>query len=189
MKSDLMCPVCHSEVKIENHILAGSTAAKKNVHALSNFTIVLDNLRSVLNVGSIFRTADAIGVHMIYCCGITPTPDHPKLAKTSLGAEWSIAWKHSLNALNVVQDLKKSGYQILSLEESQDSISIFEFQTKKVKMPMAVVVGNEVTGVDPGILALSDLVLDIPMTGYKRSLNVAVAFGIAVYQLNYSCLC
>jgi tRNA G18 (ribose-2'-O)-methylase SpoU len=123
-----------------------------------------------------------VGVKIIYLCGVTPTPDHPKLSKASLGAEWSVAWQYSSNVVSTVNNLKDSGKRIYCLEETATSKSIFELNTDMNPQPNVLIVGNEITGIDPAILEMCDQVVDIPMLGYKRSLNVAVAFGIAIYQ-------
>jgi tRNA G18 (ribose-2'-O)-methylase SpoU len=130
-----------------------------------------------------FRTSDGAGVKKLYVCGITPTPEHPKMVKTGLGAEWSVPWSYHTNALAVVKELKEKGYVVYALESTETSISLFDLALRDSNQPLALVVGNEVTGVDPDILALCDKVVHIPMLGYKHSLNVSIAFGIAVYHL------
>ncbi len=147
--------------------------------------VLLDSLRSTLNVGSIFRTADGAGASHIHCCGTTPTPDHPKIAKTSLGAEDFLPWTYVPNALDLVLSKKSAGYAILSIEATQNSADIFTHRQPNVDSPILLVMGNEISGVDPEILQLSDHILHIPMAGKKDSLNVAVAFGIAIYTLTH----
>lgn len=183
-KEDMVCPACGSAVKIVKRAYSVPMSTRKLFKTHPNLTVVLDNIRSALNVGSIFRTADAVGVDRLYLCGITPTPDHPRLAKTSLGAEWSIPWHYSPNAVATINDLKKLGKTIFCLEETLNSRSIFESASFCYSPSIALVVGNEITGIDPGILEICDQIVDIPMRGYKRSMNVAVAFGIAVYQFS-----
>jgi tRNA G18 (ribose-2'-O)-methylase SpoU len=151
--------------------------------AAPKLEIVLDNIRSTFNVGAMFRTSDGAGVKKLYVCGITPTPEHPKMVKTGLGAEWSVPWSYHTNALAVVKELKEKGYVVYALESTETSISLFDLALRDSNQPLALVVGNEVTGVDPDILALCDKVVHIPMLGYKHSLNVSIAFGIAVYHL------
>jgi tRNA G18 (ribose-2'-O)-methylase SpoU len=148
-----------------------------------NFEVVLDNLRSTLNVGSIFRTSDGAGISHIYCCGTTPTPKHPKIEKTGLGAEDFVGWSYCLNALDLIKTKKQDGYTILSLESTGSSISMESYKIPTATKNLLLIVGNEVSGIDPEILSLSDVTLSIPMYGKKTSLNVAVAFGIAVYAL------
>jgi 23S rRNA (guanosine2251-2'-O)-methyltransferase len=143
---------------------------------------LLDNVRSVFNAGSIFRSADGAGIHHIYLAGMTPTPDHPKFAKTSLGAEQRIPWSRSLNAVDLAVRLHREGMRLWALEDTADAVPLFTCRLTGPE-PVVLIVGNEVAGVDPDLLALSDRVLSIPMWGIKHSLNVAIAFGIAVYWL------
>jgi tRNA G18 (ribose-2'-O)-methylase SpoU len=155
----------------------------KQAHQPLPLEVLLDNLRSVYNVGSIFRTADGAGVRQIHLCGISPTPKHRKLAKTALGAAEAVPWTVQLNGLQKAVALKEQGYQLWALEESPHAESLFDVTIQADDPPIALILGNEVIGVDPGILAQCDKVLYIPMVGQKESLNVAVAFGIAVYYL------
>lgn len=141
---------------------------------------VLHNIRSALNVGSMFRTADAAGVGKIYVCGYSPTPDHDKVAKTALGAERSVPWEYHRQTGRLLGRLRKEGYRIVALEQTKRSENVFTFRSR---FPVALVVGNEVRGVSASILAQADAAVEIPMRGTKESLNVAVAFGIAAYQL------
>lgn len=149
---------------------------------------MLHNIRSLHNVGSIFRTADASGVKKIYLCGITPAPvdilgkPEPKLAKVSLGAEKSVPWEKQKNIFRIIESLKKDGYKILALEQSEKSVRYDSAGLKKYKK-IALVAGNEVRGLPPSILKKCDRIIEIPMRGKKESLNVSVAFGIAVFAL------
>lgn len=142
--------------------------------------LILDNIRSRENVGSIFRTADAVGIKHIYLCGITPTPPHEKIAKTSLGAENYIPWSYIRDTWRIVTRLKKEGISVIGLELTRDSVSAFNL---KPKFPAAIVLGNEVKGLSPAILKKCDKKISIPMYGKKESLNVSVAAGIAVYAM------
>jgi tRNA G18 (ribose-2'-O)-methylase SpoU len=146
---------------------------------------LLDNIRSSFNVGAMFRTADGAGVSHLHLCGITPAPDHPKVAKTALGAEYSVPWTQYWDALEAAASLKQGGFELWALEGGPRAESIFEVTEELPDKPLLLVVGNEVSGVDPGLLALCERVVSIPMQGAKQSLNVAVAFGIAVYTLRY----
>jgi 23S rRNA (guanosine2251-2'-O)-methyltransferase len=181
------CPLCGEELIPQGVPFINSkrhSDNSTNVSSQSVFVaVLLDNLRSTLNVGSIFRTADGAGVEKIYCCGTTPTPLHPKIAKTSLGAEELIPWTYATNALDLVKAKQQAGYQIFSLEASESSESILSKVVLNENKSILLVVGNEVSGVDPEILEISDRVFYIPMRGQKTSLNVAVAFGIAIYSL------
>lgn len=142
--------------------------------------VICDNIRSLYNVGSIFRTSDSLGVSKILLCGITGTPNQSGLKKVSLGAEDSVAWEYVKNAWQAVDKLKKQGYQIVALELTKGSIDVRMFKSKR---KLALIVGNEVSGVSPALLKRSDAVVHIPMKGIKESLNVSVAFGIAAYEL------
>lgn len=146
--------------------------------------LILCNIRSRENVGSIFRTADAAGVSKIYLCGITPTPPHEKISKTALGAETYVPWEYYKQTWRLLAKLKKERISIVALEQTTDSKNIF---TKEIsvfaKVPFVLVVGNEVKGLSPQILKYCDKKVFIPMHGKKESLNVSVATGIALYQL------
>jgi tRNA G18 (ribose-2'-O)-methylase SpoU len=147
--------------------------------------VLLDNIRSTFNVGSILRTAEGAGVRHIYFCGITPTPDHPKIAKTALGAEQTVSWSQHWNAMEVVSDRKQHGIRVWALEGGADSCSIFNPASDFAGPEVLLVLGNEVSGIDREILPACDQVLSIPMMGQKRSLNVATAFGIAIYTIRF----
>lgn len=160
---------------------------------------ILHNIRSMHNVGSMFRTADATGVEKLYLTGITPAPidewgkARPQLTKVSLGAEKTVAWEKYVSATRVIKKLKKEGYTIIALEQYKKAVSIFschgrsyvalckEAKTRKKLEKLVLVVGNEVRGLSPVVLKLADHIVEIPMRGKKESLNVAVAFGIAAY--------
>lgn len=146
---------------------------------------VLDNIRSAFNVGGIFRTADGIGMEHLYLCGITPTPaGHPAMAKTALGAENAIPWSYHGYALSVAENLQEQGVTLLALERTPQSIPIQDFSLNRSNdRTIALILGHERAGVDPGLLALSDAVIALPMFGGKESLNVVVAFGVAAYWL------
>ena len=148
--------------------------------------VILDNIRSVYNVGSIFRTSDALGVDKIYLCGCTPTPTdrfgraRKDLAKVALGAEKDIPWEYVKETKEIIKKLKKEKFQIIAVEQDKKSIN---FKKIKPKYPVAVVMGNEVGGIDKKTLSLCDLIAEISMVGNKESLNVSVSFGIAGYQI------
>lgn len=179
------CPRCGAETSAVCTIpLAdeGGSAARLDRSPLRRVDVLLDNIRSLYNVGSIFRTADGTGIRHLYLCGITPTPDNPKLAKTSLGAEQTVGWSYHANAVDLIVE-KRADYLVWALEGTSDAVSLFEPPPASANTAILLVVGNEVTGVDPGILALCDASLAIPMRGSKRSLNVATAFGVAAYAV------
>lgn len=179
-----LCPACGSEVQvvIDRAATPESTAAFRSSPATA-LAVLVDNVRSTFNVGSIFRTADGVGVQQLYLCGITPTPQHPKLGKTALGAEQSVTWSQHKNAVDLAYTLQAAGATLVALEDSPTAISLFNANLTAGAGPVVLIVGNEVTGVDPGLLALCDTILAIPMEGVKRSLNVATAFGVAIYEI------
>jgi tRNA G18 (ribose-2'-O)-methylase SpoU len=148
---------------------------------------LLDNIRSAWNVGSMFRTADGLGIRKLHLCGLTPTPGSPKVLKTSLGAESSVPWCHANDGVRQAQALIAQGYHLWALESDPKADSLLENLTIQTDQPHCLVVGNEIAGVDPGILDLCERLVYIPMVGAKRSFNAAVAFGIAVYYLSVRC--
>lgn len=145
--------------------------------------VLLDNIRSSYNVGSIFRTADGAGVGHLHLGGITPPPHHPKVAKTALGAEKAIPWTRHRNGVDAALALQQQGKRLWAIEGSASAEALFDVPLKRMASPVVLVVGNEQAGIDPHILAQCERVLAIPMQGVKGSLNVAVAFGIAVYHV------
>jgi len=147
----------------------------------SPFYVICDNIRSLENIGSIFRTADALGINKIFLCGICGQPPHPKISKTALGAEKWIAWEYKKQTWKVVEELRKDKVFVAALEQAKNSMSYLKF---KPKFPMALVMGNEVRGVSKPVLKRADKIITLPMFGRKESLNVAVAFGIAAYEVN-----
>ena len=144
-------------------------------------TVVLDDVRSLYNVGSIFRTSDAARIERLYLGGITGTPEHPGLHKTALGAQDTVPWTHVSDPLEAVEALRERGYTIAALEITDTPTPISEIKEKD--FPIALIVGNEVYGVRDEIIERADLALEIPQYGAKQSLNVAVAYGIAVFGL------
>ena len=144
----------------------------------NNFVLILPNIRSGHNVGAIFRTADGAGADKLYLCGYTPRPPHTQVDKVSLGAEKWVPWEYHKQTTWLLEKLKEEGYNIVALEQTKDSSDIFEW---KPKFPMALVLGNEKTGVPKTQLNLCDEAVAIPMRGKKGSLNVSVAAGIAMY--------
>lgn len=146
------------------------------------FSVLLNNIRSLYNVGSIFRTADGAGVEKIWLCGITGRPGtaRSKIEKTALGAEKSVPWEYRQSAVSVIRELKAKGYEIIFLEQMNESVSYEQFEPKP---PVCLILGNEITGVGDEILSLCDRAIEISMAGLKNSLNVTVAFGIAAYHI------
>jgi len=148
------------------------------------YAAILEDLRSLWNVGSIFRTSDGAGFTRLYLCGITGCPPRKEIAKTSLGAEEHVSWSSHTSALEVIPKLKERGVLVLGLERTAQSRSLDEaLVAGNIRTPLCLVVGNEVAGISAETLAACDLVCHLPMRGAKESLNVAVAFGIAAYAL------
>ncbi len=179
------CPKCKSETMIIHEINLNheDIFEHHDFHQANNLEVVLDNIRSTFNVGAIFRSSDGVGIKKIHLCGITPPPTNPKVHKTSLGSEFTVNYESHPNAVSLIKSLKNKGYIIWALEKTSMSQSFFDFQITESSHPTTLVVGNEITGVDPDVLNECDSHLHIPMVGLKNSLNVAIAFGIAVYSL------
>ncbi len=148
--------------------------------------VVLDNIRSTHNVGSIFRTGDALGVDKIILCGTTPAPtdrfgrERKDIAKVALGAEKSIKWQYEKNILDIIKKLKKDRFQIIAIEQAKNSV---DYKKVKVKNKTVFIMGEEVKGIPPIVLKLVDTIAEIPMRGQKESLNVSVAFGVALFRI------
>ncbi len=154
-----------------------------------HFAVLLDNIRSAWNAGSILRSADGFGFSHAYLCGITPTPDNEAVTKTSLGAEDSVPWSYHKDAVKLVKGLKAEGWKVYGLEEDTramplESGGLLPEMQDRVRVLQILIVGNEVTGVDPELLDLCDEIFYLPMRGEKKSFNVAIAFSIAAYVLS-----
>lgn len=143
--------------------------------------VILDDVRSLHNIGSVFRTADAFRVECIYLCGITATPPHPEMHKTALGAEFTVDWKYAKNTEDVVEDLRNRGYTVYSIEQAQGSVMLDEL-VLDITHKYAVILGNEVKGVKQEVVDRSDGTVEIPQYGTKHSLNVSVTAGIVIWD-------
>ncbi|MBQ2507573.1 MAG: RNA methyltransferase [Bacteroidaceae bacterium] len=143
--------------------------------------VVLDDVRSLHNVGSVFRSSDAFRVECIYLCGITATPPQPDIHKTALGAEDTVEWKYFKNTLDAVQELKENGYFVYSTEQVENSVKLQNLKLDKDRK-YAIVLGNEVKGVKQEVVDNSDACLEIPQFGTKHSLNVSVTAGIVIWE-------
>lgn len=180
----ILCPICGSAAVIKESIDLTNDCRDNNWKPFNEFTLILDNVRSVYNVGAIFRTAVGLGLNHVYLCGITPTPNHKNFTKTSLGAENFIIWEKSLNCVEQCKSLKKIGYQLFSIESTAESISLLNIKKNNLgDNKIAIIVGNEITGIDPKVISLSDLVISIPISGINKSFNVTTALGIALFHL------
>ncbi|MFI3287896.1 MAG: RNA methyltransferase [Rikenellaceae bacterium] len=148
----------------------------------NKIVVVLDNVRSALNVGSIFRTADSLGVDEVVLCGITATPPSKEIHKTALGAELSVKWRKFENTTAALNTLKEEGCRIAAIEQSERSVDLTAFHRAE-GMDYAFVLGNEVEGVNSGVLEMCDEIIEIEQKGIKKSLNVSVAGGIVLWEV------
>lgn len=144
-------------------------------------TVVLDNVRSLHNVGSVFRTSDAFRVERIFLCGITATPPSAEIHKTALGAEDVVSWTHFTDTMEAVAQLKEEGYKVFSIEQCEGSIALQDFETSP-QQRYAVIMGNEVKGVQQCVVDASDGAIEIPQFGTKHSLNVSVTTGMVIWE-------
>jgi 23S rRNA (guanosine2251-2'-O)-methyltransferase len=147
----------------------------------SPLIIILDNIRSLNNIGSVFRTSDAFLVKKIYLCGITAKPPHKDIQKTALGATESVAWEYAENTMDVVEELQKEGVVVAAIEQAELAVSLTDFSIQK-DMTYALVFGNEVKGVQQKVVSASDVVIEIPQFGTKHSLNISVSAGVVVWD-------
>jgi len=185
--SGQMCPKCGGKARpIHISYPAHEVEIGKFLPGGTEVEALFDNIRSVFNVGNMLRTADGVGIRHVHLCGITPTPDNPKLAKTALGAERSVPWTQHMDGLAAAVSLRKQGLRLWALEGGSRSQSLFDVRVNPQYPPIVLVVGSEISGVDPGILALCERVVCLPMQGVKNTLNVAVAFGVAAYFLRFA---
>lgn len=145
------------------------------------FVVVLDNIRSLNNVGSVFRTSDAFLVSKLMLCGITATPPNNEIHKTALGAEDSVEWQYFESTIECVKTLKSQGYKICCLEQVKNSVALQDFEVEKGER-YAIILGNEVNGVDQEVVDICDVCIEIPQCGTKHSLNVSVSGGIAIWH-------
>lgn len=143
--------------------------------------VVLDEVRSLHNIGAVFRTSDAFLVNSIYLCGITATPPHPEMHKTALGAEYTVEWKYFKNTLDAVEELHKEGYTVMSIEQCEGSMMLDKLEVEAGKK-YAIVMGNEVKGVQQEVVNRCDGCIEIPQYGTKHSLNVSVTAGIVLWE-------
>jgi tRNA G18 (ribose-2'-O)-methylase SpoU len=143
-------------------------------------SVLLDDIRSLHNVGSIFRTSDAVYVEKLYLCGITGTPPRNEIRKTSLGAEESVPWSFFENPLEVTRLLKNQGYRLVALEQTNGSIN---YRAASYSFPLCLILGHEYRGIRDELIEACDMAIDIPMHGLKTSLNVSVSFGVVIYHI------
>jgi tRNA G18 (ribose-2'-O)-methylase SpoU len=171
-----MRKLAHDEIARKRLTLADLSQAQRNP-----IYVLIDNVRSLYNIGSIFRTSDGARISKLFLCGYTPHPPRKEIDKTALGATASVPWEYCKDPLSVLQELKTHGVRICVVEHTDRSIPYYAI--RKEDFPLCIVVGNELTGVSSQIIEAADLAIDIPMFGMKQSLNVAVAYGIVVFEL------
>lgn len=170
-----MRKLTHDEIKSMRKNLLDIKKYKRNP-----VYVVCENIRSIYNVGAIFRTCDAAFVERIYLTGYTPAPPRKEIEKVALGATLSVPWEYKKDAREVVKELKEKNVKVFVLEITD--LKRYYWEITKDDFPMAIVVGNEITGVSKELISIADSSIEIPMFGIKQSLNVAVAFGIAIYE-------
>lgn len=180
---NIFCPCCGEKLWVFDYTIDNGYA-----HFDKNMSIklecVLDNIRSAYNVGSILRSANGLGIDVIHLCGVTPSPSAEKVKKTSLGAEESLSWCYYPNALDLITQKKRDGFHIFSIETSPSATSILDIHLESPTEKVLFILGNEVFGIDPEIRRRSDAILQIPVTGQKKSLNVATSFAIASFYFS-----
>lgn len=172
---------------MENRKLRNSELDRKSIDQFKEaektpIIIILDNVRSLNNIGSVFRTADAFLIQKIYLCGITAKPPHKDIQKTALGATETVAWEHVKDSLQLVEKLKSEDIQVFSIEQAEGAVMLDDFQPQRGKT-CALVFGNEVKGVQQKVVSASDGVIEIPQLGSKHSLNISVSTGVVVWDL------
>ncbi|MBM1106049.1 RNA methyltransferase [Aurantibacter crassamenti] len=168
--------------KLKNEELDRLTIEEFKETNKTPIVIVLDNIRSLNNIGSVFRTADAFLVEKIYLCGITATPPHKDIRKTALGATESVVWEYAENTMEVISSLKDNGYHVLALEQAENATFLNSLEIENTKK-YALIFGNEVKGVAQEVVDASDEVLEIPQFGTKHSLNISVSVGVTVWDI------
>ncbi|HZL76745.1 MAG TPA: RNA methyltransferase [Bacteroidales bacterium] len=169
--------------KLQNSELGRKSVDQFRKAGKSPFVIVLDNIRSYSNVGSIFRTSDAFLTECIYLCGITAVPPNREIQKTALGATESVAWRYFKESMDAVMELKSQGYVIVGIEQAEGAVKLGDFIVRD-GLKYALVFGHEVNGVNQDIINACDYVIEIPQFGTKHSFNIAVSTGIVLWELN-----
>ena len=168
--------------KLKNSELTRLSVEEFKSSEKTPLVVVLDNIRSLNNIGSVFRTSDAFLIEKIYLCGITAKPPHKDIHKTALGATDSVDWEYAKNTLDVIHKLKNTGYTVLSIEQAEKAVMLDDFEPEKNKK-YAVVFGNEVKGVQQEVVNSSNYAIEIPQYGTKHSFNISVSAGIVLWEL------
>ena len=168
--------------KLKNKELIRKNISEFKDSKKTPFIVVLDNIRSLNNIGSVFRTSDAFLLEAIYLCGITACPPNKEIHKTALGSTDSVAWSYFEDTKDAILKLKKNNYTIVSIEQVENSVSLESFKIKKNKK-YAFIFGNEVKGIQQNIVDISDYSVEIPMLGTKHSLNISVSVGVVLWEV------
>lgn len=168
--------------KLKNSELDRKTVAEFKASKKTPLIVVLDNIRSLNNIGSVFRTGDAFLIEKIYLCGITATPPHKDIQKTALGATDAVQWEHRKDTMELVTELQEQGVKILAIEQAEEAVFLQDFTPEKDNT-YAIVFGNEVKGVQQEVVSASDQVIEIPQYGSKHSLNISVSAGVVIWDL------
>ncbi len=168
--------------KLKNSELTRKTVSEFKASKKTPLIVILDNIRSLNNIGSVFRTSDAFLIEKIYLCGITATPPHKDIQKTALGATETVAWEYHEDTLSLIQSLQNQNIKILAIEQAEDAIMLDKFNPQS-DQAYAIVFGNEVKGVQQEVVTQSDTVIEIPQYGSKHSLNIAVSAGLVIWDV------
>ena len=168
--------------KLRNNELGRISVSTFKKTTKTPIIVVLDNIRSLNNVGAVFRTSDAFLIEKIYLCGITATPPHREIHKTALGATESVDWEYKENTLALVNELKVQGVVVVAIEQAENSVMLDEFSLDATKK-IAIVLGNEVKGVQQEVVSTADYCVEIPQKGTKHSLNISVSCGVVLWDL------
>lgn len=173
--------------KLKNSELDRINAEEYKAADKTPLIIVLDNIRSLNNIGSVFRTADAFLIKKVYLCGITAKPPHKDIQKTALGATESVEWEYVENTLDLIERLKGEGVYVAAIEQAEHALNLNDFSLQRYRdekeMTYAIIFGNEVKGVQQKVVSASDAVIEIPQFGTKHSLNIAVSVGVVVWDM------
>jgi 23S rRNA (guanosine2251-2'-O)-methyltransferase len=169
--------------KLRTEEITAQRVPKEQIQSAQRLPIfgMLDNIRSLYNVGSMFRTSDGAFIRHLYLTGYTPKPPRPEIDKTALGATETVPWSHFTTPLDAVREARLAGARICVLEQTTKSVPYYNIPLSH--FPICLVVGNELTGISPEIVSAADMALEIPMFGTKHSLNAAVAYGIAIFEM------
>ena len=168
--------------KLRNSELDRKTVEEFKEASKTPIIVILDNIRSLNNIGSVFRTSDAFLIEKIYLCGITAQPPHKDIQKTALGATDTVSWEYAEDVLEVVTKLQQEGVKVFAIEQAEGAVMLDDFKPEKDEK-LAVVFGNEVKGVQQKVVSVSDGIIEIPQLGSKHSLNIAVSVGVILWDL------